>query len=84
MFPHAEIYGLDINNTALEFARINSTANQLESVSFVFINLLSDIAENFDFITSNPPYLVNASKSDYRHGGGFYGYQIALDIIDCA
>ena len=84
MFPHAEIYGLDINETALEFARINSTANQLENVRFVSSNLLADIAGDFDFITANPPYLVEASKRDYRHGGGLYGYQISLDIIDCA
>ena len=84
MFPHAEIYGLDINDTALEYARINSTANQLENVRFVSSNLLADIAGDFDFITANPPYLVDASKRDYRHGGGLYGYQISLDIIDCA
>lgn len=83
-FPSAEVYGLDINETALEFASINAHANLLNNVHFLKSNLLANIAGDFDFITANPPYLVDASKRDYRHGGGLYGYQLALDIIDCA
>lgn len=95
-FPKAEVYGVDINATALEFARFNanfngifnasgnSSPNHLGNLSFVNSNLLHAVEGEFDFITANPPFLVDASQRTYRHGGGVYGYQLALDIIDAA
>jgi methylase of polypeptide subunit release factors len=83
-FPKAEVFGVDINDSALEFARFNSTVNHLNHVQFINSNLLNDIKGNFDLITANPPFLIDAAKRSYRHGGGKLGYQLALDIVEGA
>ena len=40
--------------------------------------------KKFDFIIANPPYLIDAAKRTYRHGGGELGNELSLDIVDTA
>ena len=82
--PQAEIIAADINNTALNLARVNSDAADIHNIKQVHSDLLKDITGNFDLIIANPPYLVDKTKRTYRHGGGALGSALSLDIVDAA
>lgn len=82
--PGCEVLGVDINQHALDIARANTAAANCKNVSFKYSNLLDQAEGNFDLIISNPPYLVDATKRTYRHGGGLLGAQLSLDIVDVA
>ena len=82
--PECDIVSADINNDALELARINVQAEEIENVRLVQSDLLHQLDGNFDLIISNPPYLNDASERAYRHGGGQLGAALSLDIVDAA
>lgn len=82
--PEAEIIAADINNAALNLARINVVAADIHNIKLVHSDLLNDVNGNFDLIIANPPYLVDAAKRTYRHGGGQLGTALSLDIVDAA
>ena len=82
--PEAEIIAADINDDALNLARINIDAADMHNIKIVHSDLLKAIQGNFDLIIANPPYLVDAAKRTYRHGGGELGTALSLDIVDAA
>ena len=82
--PESEIIAADINNAALNLARINVDAADIYNIKLVHSDLLNNIKGNFDLIIANPPYLVDEAKRTYRHGGGELGTQLSLDIVDAA
>lgn len=82
--PQAEIIAADINNEALNLARINVDAANIHNIKLVQSDLLNNIKGNFDLIIANPPYLVDEAKRTYRHGGGQLGSKLSLDIVDAA
>ena len=71
---------LDINATALRFARINAVVNGV-AADVVQSDILQNIYGSFDLIVSNPPYLIDEKERTYRHGGGRYGEGLALEIL---
>ena len=82
--PEAEIIAADINNAALNLARINVDTADIHNIKIVHSDLLNDVKGNFDLIIANPPYLVDEAKRTYRHGGGQLGTALSLDIVDAA
>ena len=82
--PEAEIIAADINDDALNLARINLAAADSHNIKIVHSDLLEDINGNFDLIIANPPYLVDATERTYRHGGGALGNALSLKIVDAA
>ena len=82
--PNCEVIGVDINDKALALSRINALAAKADNVRFVHSDLLKNIEGKFDLIVANPPYLVDTLEREYRHGGGEFGEQLSLDIIDAA
>lgn len=82
--PKAEIIAADINDDALNLARINIDAANIHNIKLLHSDLLRDIKGNFDLIIANPPYLVDTAKRTYRHGGGALGAALSLDIVDTA
>ena len=93
--PSAQIYALDIANSALELAQKNAELNQIKNITFLqsdlFSNLPADI--KFDLIVSNPPYIDPAVQLDQSvaawedHGALFapdHGLQIIEQIIQQA
>ena len=83
-FPDAQIYGADINETALRFSRVNALLNQTANFEAKNSNLLGAFEGNFDLIVSNPPYLIDPAQRAYRHGGGPLGAGLSLRILESA
>lgn len=61
-FPDALVYGIDISEKAVRYARINAERNNIKNAFFYCGDLFSTVKEikSFDLIISNPPYI----KSD--------------------
>jgi methylase of polypeptide subunit release factors len=77
-YPGADIVFTDINPAALRLAHINAEAAGV-SAAGVLTSGLAETPGSFDLVVANPPYLVDADRRAYRHGGELYGAQIALD-----
>jgi SAM-dependent methyltransferase len=77
----ASVSNLDINETALRFARVNAAINGASNVETSRSDILRDVDGEFDLIVSNPPYLIDPRMRAYRHGGGKYGEGLSLDIL---
>lgn len=61
-FPKTHVYGTDISEVAIKYARENAGINGVKNVTFLKGNLLEPIAQlvtpvTFDLILSNPPYI---------------------------
>jgi len=82
--PECDIVAADINNDALELARINVQSESIDNIRLVQSDLLHQLDGHFDLIMANPPYLNDASERAYRHGGGQLGAALSLDIVDAA
>lgn len=79
--PNAEVIAADINTLALQYSAINAHSNQASNVRCLHSNLYQNIKGEFDFITANPPYLVDAKQRLYRHGGDLMGAALSLKIV---
>ena len=62
-------------------SRINARLNAIDNVEVIESNLFENIRDCFDLIIANPPYLVDPLKRMYRHGGGFFGSELTLQIV---
>lgn len=82
--PKPEIVAIDINNDALNLARVNMSAADMHHIELLNSNLLINVPGNFDLIIANPPYLLDESERAYRHGGGQLGADLSLAIVDAA
>ena len=72
----------DINPQALRWAVVNAhLANTQDSVRLWQGSLLEGLVQDYDLVIANPPYLVDAAARVYRHGGGLYGEDIAVQIV---
>ena len=72
----------DINRRALRFSRINAALNGVSGVRIIESDLLAKVDGRFDLIISNPPYLIDPLARLYRHGGGDFGFELSLNIVD--
>ncbi len=69
-----KILGVDINSKAVEFAEKNRKEQKIENVEFKLSNLFEGVAEKFDLIFFNPPYLPG--KEDLSCDGGEKGQEL--------
>ncbi len=83
-YPQAEVWAVDINPLALQLTRINARAAGLDNVRVCRSDLLRDVNGAFDFVMSNPPYLLDRARRTYRHGGGELGDGLSRDIVRAA
>lgn len=77
-----ELVLADINPQALVLAQANARLAQSTCCTFAQTDLFQDVVGDFDLIVSNPPYLVDADKRTYRHGGGDYGEGLSQRILE--
>jgi len=69
-FPHAKVYGIDVSDNALSYAKRNAGLNEIDNVSFIQGNLFEPLyargnpAPAFDLIISNPPY-IRSNEIEY-------------------
>ncbi len=58
-FHDCEVYGTDISETAIEYAKKNAIINDIKNVTFLKGNLFEPLKKLFtvDLIISNPPYV---------------------------
>lgn len=82
--PEAQVLAVDINDSALSFARVNALLAGAPNVQPHHSNLLTDVEGVFDLMVANPPYLVDPSERAYRHGGGPLGAGLSLAIVEAS
>jgi len=78
----ADIILSDINPKALRYARINAAINGVPNVRTMLSDVFDQINDPGNLIISNPPYLVDSSARLYRHGGGEFGFELSLRIVE--
>ena len=74
-----EISMNDINPLALRYTAVNATAAGI-AFKAALGNALRAVKGEFDLIISNPPYLEDAGKRAYRHGGAGLGRALSVRI----
>jgi methylase of polypeptide subunit release factors len=82
--PAARVLMTDINESALRLAHVNAALAAATNAIACRSDILSDIDGTFDLIVSNPPYLNDPLQRAYRHGGGDFGAELSLRILDVA
>jgi methylase of polypeptide subunit release factors len=80
----ADVVLSDINPKALRYARINAALNRVPNVRTVLSDVFDQINDPGNLIISNPPYLIDSSARLYRHGGGEFGFELSLRIVDAS
>ena len=81
--PSAEIHAVDISEKALELARENAQRLGAE-VRFFNLDILTveSLAENYDVIVSNPPYVRLSEKNEMRGNVLKHEPDLALYVRD--
>lgn len=79
----AEVFGVDINDTALHLAQANAAFAGVQ-VQFRHSDLMSGLDGSFDLIVANPPYMADAAQRAYRDGGGALGADLSVRIVEAA
>ena len=81
--PNAQVFALDVSEKALAIAQKNAKINTVE-VHFMLKNILEteDLAEQFDVIVSNPPYVRNLEKAEIKSNVLDYEPHLALFVED--
>lgn len=81
--PSAEIHAVDISEKALELARENAQRLGAE-VRFFNLDILTveSLAENYDVIVSNPPYVRLSEKNEMRGNVLKHEPDLALFVYD--
>lgn len=64
---NAEVFALDVSEKALAMAKKNAELNQVE-IQFIHQSILEteDLAQEFDIIVSNPPYVRHMEKQEIK------------------
>jgi methylase of polypeptide subunit release factors len=78
-----EVIMTDINDTALQLARLNAHAAGVRATTS-HSDLFANVVGEFDLIVANPPYLNDPLQRGYRHGGGELGSDLSIRIAEGA
>ena len=65
--PNAQVFALDVSEKALDTAKKNAEKNQVQ-LTFIHQSILEtvDLAQEFDIIVSNPPYVRELEKLEIK------------------
>lgn len=61
-FTNSCVTAVDCSSIALELAQKNQIHNQIKNVQFILSDLYQSLADKYDLVVSNPPYI---SQTDY-------------------
>jgi len=78
----AEVLALDINPAALRMTAVNAALAEVANVCVAASDILQDVQGDFDLIVANPPYMADPAERAYRHGGGAFGAELSLRIVE--
>ncbi len=79
-FPYATGVAIDISTEALKVAEANAKRLSFENrITFIQQNWGDDLADKFDLIVSNPPYIPAAEINSLDRDVKLYDPQLALD-----
>jgi len=87
-FPDAQVYGIDISEVALGYAKRNAEINAIKNVVFFKGSLFEPIEKRFtvhgsrftaDLIISNPPYIKTEEIKSLQHEIKDWEPEVALD-----
>ncbi len=88
-FPTAQIYAIDIAQSALDLAQQNAALNNIANVTFLQSNLFANLPADlkFDLIVSNPPYInptaqLDASVLNWEDHGALFAPNQGMQIIE--
>ncbi|ESU29195.1 hemK protein [Flavobacterium limnosediminis JC2902] len=81
--PEAEVFAMDVSESALAVAKKNAARNNVE-VTFLHQSVLEteDLHQTFDIIVSNPPYVRNLEKKEIRKNVLDFEPHLALFVED--
>ena len=79
-----ELVLTDINDNALQMARLNAEAAGVPNITTIHSDLFANVDGEFDMIIANPPYLNDPLQRVYRNGGGELGSALSLRIAQTA
>ncbi|MCA1654461.1 MAG: methyltransferase [Sphingomicrobium sp.] len=78
--PNARVIAIDINPAALELAQINAAAAGVR-IETICGDILQGYAGPADIVLANPPYILDAGRRAYRHGGGMHGAELSARMV---
>lgn len=88
-FPTAQVYGVDISNSAIALAQKNAALNNISNISFLQSDLFSNLPQDlkFDLIVSNPPYIdpavqLDVSVLNWEDHGALFAKNQGMHIIE--
>ena len=79
----AQVFAIDVSKEALATAKINAQNNGV-NIQFIEQDILEteDLAQQFDIIVSNPPYVRNLEKEEIKNNVLEYEPHLALFVAD--
>lgn len=88
-FPTAQVYALDIADSAIDLAQKNAAQNNIMNITFLQSDLFSSLPKDlqFDLIVSNPPYInptaqLEASVAAWEDHGALFAGNCGMQIIE--
>jgi methylase of polypeptide subunit release factors len=77
----AEVLYTDINPEALLFAQVSARLAGLTRYRCLASDVLQAVPGPLDLVIANPPYMCDAQRRAYRHGGDGLGIALSLRIV---
>jgi release factor glutamine methyltransferase len=80
-FPGSQVYGIDISEAAIGYARKNTLENDISNATFLCGSMFDAIkgGQLFDVIISNPPYIPSSDINDLQPEVSQWEPRTALD-----
>lgn len=79
-----QVKGVDINRSAVEYARLNGCLQEIENCTFHVGDILDDSLGCYDLIVANPPF-INFERCNGKildsDGGGVFGLEMTIKIL---